>query len=55
MHPIPTETWSEMSELHNGITTQIDASHLSPTEILVVLNMIQSKILQLLELQKRVV
>jgi len=52
MKDISPQTWEAMAEFSNSVTEMIDKSDLTPSEIIVVLEMISGKLKQLLESKK---
>jgi len=52
MKDISPQTWEIMAEFSNAITKMIDQADLTPPEIVIVLEMISSRLKQLLEVKK---
>ncbi len=52
MKDISPETWESMASFSNAIMDSIDQMDLTPTEVIVVLEMISGRLKQLLEAKK---
>lgn len=52
MKDISDQDWSNMATFSNAVTMLIDQSDVTPTEIIAVLEMLSSRVKQLVELKK---